>query len=643
MGCAANGHSPDPAPRAAFLVLTGGDQQRGPVGTTLPASIAASVLDANGAPVPGHEVRFAVTAGDAQVIRENVRTGPSGEASTSVTFGTRAGGVTVEARAPGLAGSPVVYRLTALPGPAARLVAVSGDNQGGIAGETLAEALVVAVRDVYANAVPGIEVTFTVTSGAASLRPALDRTGADGQVRTLVMLGAATGSVTVHAAVPGLAAVTFQATIWSAQPRRLRAVSGDGQSAPAGATLPQPLVVAAEDDGGSPVAGVTVSFAVIRGGGSVGPGSARTDARGHAETQLTLGSTAGENAVEASATELTGSPVTFRATATTPPGPTARPVVLGYVETLHGEMQISDINIEAVDYVVHGFLWPQPDGSVDEWPNFREYREAGLAARVHAAGRKIIASAGGATLSDNFSAVAADPVKRGRFVSDVVGRVVTWGYDGVDIDWEFPYDDVDKANLTTLMRELYGALKAISPSHVLMFGISTGYWIDYYDFPELARWADYGFYFGYDWNNPANGPMTHTGIQWTAADNQVESSARGVLDFILARGFPAAKLILGMPFYSSEPVQRWYEVRDAWARAAPLVPHERYLEVNFLNRWWTTPEAIARKMDAVLKPSASVLTGGATLGGVGFWEFGYEGKVPDLSSAIRTWIDVSRP
>jgi uncharacterized protein (TIGR03437 family) len=89
-----------------------------------------------------------------------------------------------------------------------------------------------------------------------------------------------------------------------APPITLQVVSGNGQTGLAGSKLPAPLVVMAQDAAGGPLAGITVTFTVQAGGGTVSPTSAITDAKGLASTVLTLGPAAGFNAVVASADQF---------------------------------------------------------------------------------------------------------------------------------------------------------------------------------------------------------------------------------------------------------------------------------------------------------------------------------------------------
>jgi hypothetical protein len=73
-------------------------------------------------------------------------------------------------------------------------------------------------------------------------------------------------------------------------------------------------VVKVTDNSANPVAGITVSWAVVSGGGSVGSASSVTDGGGLAQTTATLGSTGGASSYTATVAGLTGSPVTFSAT-----------------------------------------------------------------------------------------------------------------------------------------------------------------------------------------------------------------------------------------------------------------------------------------------------------------------------------------
>jgi len=96
--------------------------------------------------------------------------------------------------------------------------------------------------------------------------------------------------------VVGSASLTVDPT-----PAALLAIQGSGQSDTVGAQLQTALIGEVQDAKGNPLAGETVQFTVIEGGGSVTPASATTDQNGQALTTWTLGTVAGAQRVRAQA------------------------------------------------------------------------------------------------------------------------------------------------------------------------------------------------------------------------------------------------------------------------------------------------------------------------------------------------------
>ena len=84
-----------------------------------------------------------------------------------------------------------------------------------------------------------------------------------------------------------------------ARPADIRIVSGDAQSAPAGASLGHALVVRVTDALSRPVEGQPVVFSIDAGGGQVAPATVATGADGQASAQWTLGAAAGQQRVQA--------------------------------------------------------------------------------------------------------------------------------------------------------------------------------------------------------------------------------------------------------------------------------------------------------------------------------------------------------
>ena len=98
-------------------------------------------------------------------------------------------------------------------------------------------------------------------------------------------------------------------------PRTIALQSGDGQKGAVSTALAQPIAVKVVASDGVAAPGVNVTFAVATGGGSVAQATVATDASGIASTAWTLGPASGAQTATATAAGLSGSPVTFSATA----------------------------------------------------------------------------------------------------------------------------------------------------------------------------------------------------------------------------------------------------------------------------------------------------------------------------------------
>jgi hypothetical protein len=112
-------------------------------------------------------------------------------------------------------------------------------------------------------------------------------------------------------------------------PARLRAVSGSGQQATVGTQLPAPLVVRLTDNAARPVPGVTVDFRFQSDvpGARFEPATVTTNDTGFAFVQVRLGTTPGDQTIEAAVGASPSSALltTFGVTALAPPSEGGRP------------------------------------------------------------------------------------------------------------------------------------------------------------------------------------------------------------------------------------------------------------------------------------------------------------------------------
>ncbi|HTY06289.1 MAG TPA: Ig-like domain-containing protein [Gemmatimonadales bacterium] len=305
---------------AATLVKGAGDLQTDTVGATLPVAYADTVKDRAGNPVAGVTVTWAAAGGGN--ITASSLSGANGAATATRTLGTTAGPQTATGTAAGLAGSPTSFSATATHGNAKTLAIVAGTSgQSASAGTAVATTPAVKVTDQFANPVSGVTVTFALGAGGArngSITGSTPATNASG-VATLTTwtLGPTTGPDTVTATVAGLtgspAVFVDNGTTGSAA--LISAAGGNAQTDTVKGTLPRLDSVLVTDAVLNPVSGVTVTWAVTKGGGNI-TASSITNANGIATAQWVLGDTAGAQTATATSGSLGGSPVTFTATAT---------------------------------------------------------------------------------------------------------------------------------------------------------------------------------------------------------------------------------------------------------------------------------------------------------------------------------------
>ncbi len=288
------------AASANGLALVSGDSQQGAAGTTLSNPLVVEVTDAFGNPIPDVPITWAPVGGGS-VSEASTVTDSEGRSSVLRTLGVASGTQTTQASSEGLAGSPVVFTHTVTAGDPSGVRILSGNDQVALPGATLPLPLVVEVVDGSGNPVVDRAVTWLPTGGGGSLAPGTDTTDASGRASTIWTLGPGTGTYTAQAVVSGVGTAEFTATASAGDPDDIVIVSGDGQTGPAGTRLANPLVAQVVDDADNPVPGVTVTWRVESGEGSVSPGTSTTDGSGRASTAWTLGRRTGQQRVTASA------------------------------------------------------------------------------------------------------------------------------------------------------------------------------------------------------------------------------------------------------------------------------------------------------------------------------------------------------
>ena len=178
---------------------------------------------------------------------------------------------------------------------------------------------------------------------------------------------------------------------------------------------------------------------------------------------------------------------------------------------------------------------------------------------------KSILSVGGWDDSKRFSDAAYSASSREIFAQSCLDFILEHGFDGIDIDWEYPVSGgaagntkrpEDKQNLTRLLgaiRQKFNEQSARDgkPYYLTMAGATTKEYLNKIELSSVLSLVDYIFIMNYDLHGPwdkyadFNAPL-HSPQE--ASPQYKISVKQGVLNYINA-GAPADKLVLGMPFY----------------------------------------------------------------------------------------------
>ncbi|MEK7407232.1 MAG: Ig-like domain-containing protein [Acidobacteriota bacterium] len=124
---------------------------------------------------------------------------------TGLAAGTYAGQVYV-LQAGAVNPKVVNVALTVIGVTTAQLVKISGDGQTAFLNQAFAQPLVVQVNDQQGRPVSGIQVSFSVASGSATLGSTTATTDAQGRASTTVQTGSAAGPIVITAGVSSLSA-----------------------------------------------------------------------------------------------------------------------------------------------------------------------------------------------------------------------------------------------------------------------------------------------------------------------------------------------------------------------------------------------------------------------------------------------------
>jgi len=251
----------------------------------------------------------------------------------------------------------------------------------------------------------------------------------------------------------------------------------------------------------------------------------------------------------------------------------AAPQIAAYYD---GGMPVSQIPAAQINDLIYAFGEPNDAGrctppTAAQTGTFAALRKL----RQSHPQLRLIVSIGGWDAAPQYSDIALTDQSRSRFVASCIQAfLVAQGFDGIDLDWEFPVHGgmnrsrpQDRADATALAQQFRRQLDALGRGrhrhYLLTVATPAGTWqqggaysvSDSYDLAALARCADWLNVMTYDMNtifSPLSGfnaPLAADPDDRTPEPQRSRDNLTGAVRYYESQGVPAASIMLGVAFY----------------------------------------------------------------------------------------------
>ncbi|XP_064539452.1 probable chitinase 2 [Drosophila montana] len=258
---------------------------------------------------------------------------------------------------------------------------------------------------------------------------------------------------------------------------------------------------------------------------------------------------------------------TFWASVAAKTGPTHNKVVVCYISTWavyrpgQGAYSIENFDPNLCTHAVYAFagldITQSAIKSLDPWQDLQEeYGKGGYERltglkRSHPHLKVSLAIGGWNEGSKNYSTLVANAQQRGHFVKQVTSFVRKYNFDGLDLDWEYPTQrggtPQDRENFVALTKELREEFDNHGLLLTSAIGAAKNVIDQAYDVRQIARYLDFLHIMCYDYHGSWDQKVGYNAPLTAAALDPL--SVQYSIDYLLKLGAPAAKLVLGLPFY----------------------------------------------------------------------------------------------
>lgn len=230
-------------------------------------------------------------------------------------------------------------------------------------------------------------------------------------------------------------------------------------------------------------------------------------------------------------------------------------VMIGYYANF-GDLKVEDIPWHRLTHLCHAYLKTDDQGKLvtDKTVPSKE-----LTAAARKNGVKVLLSLGGGKTTAGFEQVTADKKALAVYVNDVAKAAVLSGYDGIDVDWEFPRSEEMQQRFTDLVVALRRKLDAVEKAqkgkkrYLLTAEVSPSpYFGKFIEIDQVLGHLDWLHVSTYDFSGPWDRVAAHHAPLLPSRDDP-DRAWRAVslaLEYWhQERDVPASKLVVGLSFY----------------------------------------------------------------------------------------------
>lgn len=338
----------------------------------------------------------------------------------------------------------------------------------------------------------------------------------------------------------------------------------------------------------------------------------------------------------------------------------SKPIVLGYYPSWVRTAPPEKIDYSLFTHIVHAFATVREDKTL-RLPEADAARD--LCRRAHAQNVKVLLALGGADSNDTLTAATADEAGAEKLTQALVEAVAQVGYDGIDVDWEFPENDTDQRRMEDLVRRLRAALKKRKPDSLLTMAVPALNWNGRrYATDALLPHVDFINVMTYDMHGPWSDHAGHNAPLLPTPDDTRDGAGNNVAASLeywtKERNWPRERLLIGIPCYGRG--FRASKLGEA-AKGNHSRSYVSYSAVNALigSEGWTRRWDDAAKVPVAQKPGGGEIVSyedaesagikgewarKEKVGGIFFWEItqDYDGKTHTIVAAARRALSGER-